>query len=94
MDTNLIKLKKLILASSLSKEDKEKFLTLFSKAKDKDLKGVVDLFKEDPEQIKIISNVYQAKIEALINRDQKAWNEILQHEYKSLEVIESNSKEV
>ena len=84
MSSNLIKLKKLIFHSDLKDADKENLIALFSQAKDKDLKIVVDLFRKDPRYIKIINNVFKAKRKAFQKKDKILWQMILVEEYKSL----------
>ncbi len=91
MNFNLIKIQKLISKSELTKEDQGNLLNLFSKAKDEDLRDTVDLFEENSSQIKIISDVYKAKIKAFKNKDKKAWEKILQQEHQDLEKIEKSN---
>lgn len=91
MNSNLNKLQKLISSSDLFDEQKEEFLSLFSKAKDKDLKCIVDLFKDDPSYIEKIYGVYRVKSVAFKNKNLKAWREILQKEHQDLEEIEKSN---
>ena len=91
MNSNLSQLQKLIFSSDLSDEQKEEFLGLFSKAKDKDLKYVVDLFKDDPSYMEKIYGVYKVKSVAFKNKDKKAWEKILQKEHQDLEEIEKSN---
>lgn len=91
MNSNLNKLQKLISSSSLFDEQKKEFLSLFSKAKDKDLKYVVNLFKNDPSYIEKIYGAYRIKSVAFKNKDLKAWRRILQKEYQDLEKIEKSN---
>lgn len=91
MSSNLSQLQKLIFSSDLSNEQKEEFLGLFSKAKDEDLKYVVDLFKDDPSYIEKIYGVYRVKSAAFKNKNLKAWREILQKEHQDLEKIEKSN---
>ncbi len=86
--SNLAKLQKIISDSKLKEKDKRALTALFAKAKDEDLKIVLRLFEKNPEQIEIVNNIYKAKIEALKNKSQKAWRNILRQEYKSLKAIE------
>ena len=86
--SNLAKLQKIISDSKLKEKDKRALTVLFAKAKDEDLKIVLRLFEKNPEQIEIVNNIYKAKIEALKNKSQKAWRNILRQEYKSLKAIE------
>ncbi len=89
MDSNLIKFQKVISKSGLLKEDQDSFKKLFSKASSRDLKFIIDLFEKYPEQIEILNKFYKLKRETLKNKDKKAWNDILQQEYKILEEIEN-----
>ncbi len=89
MEFNLIKIKGLIAQSNLSKKDKNDFLTILAKAKDEELKNIVDLFEKDLWNIEIINNVYKAKKEAICNKDTKMWENILTEEAKSLDTIEN-----
>ena len=91
MSSNLSQLQKLISSSGFSNEQKEEFLGLFSKAKDKDLKYVVDLFKNDPSYIEKMYGVYRTKSVAFKNKDKKAWEKILQKEHQDLEKIEKSN---
>lgn len=75
MNSSLVKIQKIISESSLSK---------------KDLKFIIDLFEKYPEQIEILNKFYKLKRKALKNKDRKAWDNILQQEYKILEEIEKN----
>lgn len=88
MSSNLSQLQKLISSSGLSGEQKEEFLSLFSKAKDEDLKYIVELFKDDPSYIEKIYEAYRVKSAAFKNKDLKSWKKILQKEYQDLEKIE------
>lgn len=88
MNLYLIKLQKLISESELSLSDQENLFNLFSKAEDKDLKSIVDLFEKNPDQIKIINDFYQAKIRALKNKDEKGWEDTLRQEYEFLKGLE------
>ena len=88
MDYNFLELQKLILKSDLSQEDQKNLLALFSRAKDEDLKDIVNLFATNTKYIEIISNVHKAKSKALREKDKKAWREILKQEYKGLEALE------
>ena len=88
MDYNFLELQKLILKSGLNQEDQKNLLALFSRAKDEDLKDIVNLFATNTKYIEIISNVHKAKSKALREKDKKAWREILEQEYKGLEALE------
>ena len=88
MDFNNIKIKELVLKSELTKEDQENLLSLFSKARDEDLKEVVNLFENDFTKIKIISDIYKAKSRVFKNQDKKGWREILEEEHKGLKGLE------
>ena len=91
MTSNLNKLQKIISSSSLFDEQKKEFLSLFSKAKDKDLKCIVDLVRDDPSYIEKIYGVYRVKSAAFRNKDLKTWKKILQKEYQDLEKIEKSN---
>jgi hypothetical protein len=91
MNSNLSQLQKLISSSDLFDEQKEEFLDLFSEAKDEDLKYIVDLFKNDPSYIEKMYGVYRVKSVVFKNKDKKAWEKILQQEYRDLEKIEKSN---
>lgn len=91
MSSNFAQLQKLISLSNLFDKQKEEFLNLFSKAKDKDLKCVVDLFKDDSSYIEKIYGAYRTKLVAFQNKDLKTWKKILQKEYQDLEEIEKSN---
>ncbi|MBT4349530.1 hypothetical protein HN670_01930 [bacterium] len=88
MDFNIIKIKALILKSGLSEEDQQSLLSLFAQAKDGDLKEAVKLFENDLENVKIMDDVYKAKLKVFENKDKKGWREILEEERRSLEEME------
>jgi len=48
----------------------------------------VKLFENDLENVKIMDDVYKAKLKVFENKDKKGWREILEEERRSLEEME------
>jgi len=84
MTTNLEKLKVQINSSELSDSEQKHLITLFSKAKNKDLEKVVILFEEDENWIRKICDNYKAKLLTFSTNDQEGWQKLLLEEYHTV----------
>ncbi|MCK9352022.1 MAG: hypothetical protein WCT49_03695 [Candidatus Paceibacterota bacterium] len=73
-------LKKLIFDSELSFSEKEDLAWLFAEASEDELQAAFDLFTEDKEWIKKISDNYHSKKIALLADDAEMWKKILEDE--------------
>jgi hypothetical protein len=84
------KIEKLIAESEVSEAEKIDLLNLFFQADEKQLGLYLNLFEENINNAKIVSDVYQEKKEAFETKDKKNWEYILEQECKNLERIEEN----
>jgi len=73
-------LKKIIFDSEISFTEKEDMGWLFADASDEEVQAALDLFNEDREWIKKISENYHTKKIALLADDVDLWKKILQDE--------------
>jgi Na+/phosphate symporter len=81
-------LKQIIENSSLEKTDKQMW-NLFSEAVgEKEIKLVLDLIKENPEMLDIVTENLKSKFNALKKKDRKAMDRIIEAEKRQLEEID------
>ena len=90
MNTNLQKIKDLLVKSDLTIEDQEQLVGLFSNTKDDRLKDTAKLFLENPEWILKMNQNYKKKKIAIENTDKEMWSEIVSEEEEELKNMEEN----
>ena len=78
--TNIQRIQSLIAGAGLPKEDEDNLIALYSRAGDDDLAPVAELFAEDPNWIRKISENCKAKQAAVAEKSKTAWAEILKGE--------------
>lgn len=88
MESNFQKIKTLLQNSTLSQNDQDDLITLFSLSEDSKLEPVVKLFLEDQNWIKKISDNYKAKQIAALEKNSDLWQKIIEDEEKQLDGLE------
>jgi hypothetical protein len=88
MNSNLEKIKELVLGSELEPSDMEELLIALLRVEDdKDLADVLELFTNDPTWIAKISANLKAKSIAAMTGDAALWDEILNEQVVELEKL-------
>lgn len=87
-NTNLQKIKELLLNSDLTLQERDNLLTLFSETKDANLEPVVKLFSKDPNWIKKINENYKKKQAAITIQSLELWQKVVQEEESQLKELD------
>lgn len=85
--SNFSKLINILARSVLNIEEQDELADFLVKAKEEDLKEIVDFLMENPNWIRKIYSNYRAKKEALIKNDRFLWDKILMNEQADLTEI-------
>lgn len=81
------KLINILAKSDLTIEEQDELMDFLTKAKEEDLKEVVDFLTENPGWTRKIYHNYRVKKEALDKRDRVLWGKIISQEIEDLNAI-------
>lgn len=84
MDKRFEKFKKIVLGSDLTDEGKLDMVTLFSRATDEEMDDILKVLSDRPGLLSQLYGNFTAKKKAMIDGDEKVWEEVLHEEEKLL----------
>ena len=87
MDDNFLKLKEMVLRSSLEFPDKAELLLAFVEANEEIIRDMVELCTEDPAWVITFSENLRAKQAAVVTQDAALWEHICKEEARQLATL-------